>query len=184
MSYDPEAVRFFLLSKHYRSPIDFTEQSIDEATGGLGRIYVLLERIEKEIGALPAGAPALQAEIDRSEEAKTYWKLFCEAMDDDFNTAKGIGILFDSVRSINRILDENKDNPVFDAAAVIKPFAAVVLRMGDVLGILAKTPQEFFDSRKAAAVESRAIDTEMIEKLIKEREAARKSKDFAENPLI
>ncbi len=101
-SYHPEAVRLFLLSNHYRSPIDFTDKAMDEAGSWLDKIYATLERI-KNTGI------RIQESGVRSQESESgeYWKRFSEAMDDDFNTAKGIGVLFDAVRNINRILDED-----------------------------------------------------------------------------
>ncbi len=178
-SYDPEVVRFFLLSKHYRSPIDYSEQSMQEAAGGLERIYILLERLENEMGALPSIQSGTLTDIMENDVAQTHWKDFCDAMDDDFNTARGIGILFDLVRAANRELDENKDKAGFDTAAGIRPLAAAIVQMGDVLGILGKSPQEFFHSRKTSAVENQSIEVVRIEALIKERENARKNKDFA-----
>jgi cysteinyl-tRNA synthetase len=178
-TYDPEVVRFFLLSKHYRSPIDFSQQSMQEAAGGLERIYVLLERVENEIGPLPSADADMLTQIRQNDTARTHWNLFCEAMDDDFNTARGIGILFDLVRTTNRLIDEHKDDAGFDPAAAVMPLMSAILKMGSILGILGKSPQDFFHSRKTAAVEHQAMDVERIEALIREREEARKAKDFA-----
>lgn len=178
-TYDPEVIRFFLLSKHYRSPIDFSEQSMQEADGGLERIYVLLERVENVLGSLPPVKPGIPEDTGHNEEARSAWDLFCEAMDDDFNTARGIGILFDLVRTTNRLIDDNRENADFDAAAVITPLATTILKMGEVLGILGKSPQAFFHSRKTTAVENRDIDEAWIEEMIEERKNARRSKDYA-----
>ena len=79
--YHPEAVRVFLLSKHYRSPVDFSDKAIEEAGVSLDKIYALLERIDQIVGP-----PTIV-----SGSGKAYWKRFCEAMDDDFNTAQGDG---------------------------------------------------------------------------------------------
>jgi cysteinyl-tRNA synthetase len=178
-TYHPEVIRFFLLSKHYRSPIDFSQQSMQEAAGGLERIYVLLERVENEIGSLPFPDADMRIQIRQNEIAQTHWNLFCEAMDDDFNTARGIGILFDLVRTTNRLLDEYKDDAGSDSYATVMPLVSAILGMGRILGILGNSPQDFFHSRKTSAAENQTMDAQRIETLIREREDARKAKNYA-----
>ncbi|MGD9230284.1 MAG: cysteine--tRNA ligase, partial [Desulfobacterales bacterium] len=94
--YHPETVRLFLLSNHYRSPIDFTDQALDEARKGLDKMYALLLRVDNIMG------------VESTQDIKSgdFWQQFCEAMDDDFNSARGIGIIFDMVRKVNRMLDQ------------------------------------------------------------------------------
>jgi cysteinyl-tRNA synthetase len=166
--YHPETIRLFLLSNHYRSPVDFTDKSMDEASAGLDKIYALLERAENDFGSL--------AEDDSPQK---YWDLFCEAMDDDFNTARGIGVLFDAVRTINRLLDQNKESALPDIKATIGSYRADLLKIGSILGILTESPKAYFDKKKSAAVDKKSIDTAMIDQMIKEREQARKAKDFS-----
>ena len=172
-SYHPEAVRLFLLSNHYRSPVDFTDQAIREALSGLDKIYTLLERVEGVLGDLPkATGPGKTV----SEIAGTYWQAFRNAMDDDFNTAQGIGVLFDGVRHLNRLLDESPvDSTDQDQ---INAICFEILNIGNVLGLLADSPAQYFEKQRQAALEQEALDSDTIEKLVKEREAARKSKDF------
>lgn len=167
--YNPESVRLFLLSNHYRSPIDFTDQALIEASSGLDKIYSLLDRVEKQIG-------------NRSDNddipQNAFWEQFCLAMDDDFNTALGIGILFDAVRNINRLLDDNK-NLSKDVIKTVLSYRADICKMAGVLGIITKSPEAYFAEKKSRGLEEKSIDPEMIETMIKERNTARKVKDWS-----
>ncbi len=168
-SYHPEAVRLFLLSKHYRSPVDFTDKALDEASAGLDRIYALLERVDKKTGFVP----------EIKDESGYYLKQFCEAMDDDFNTAAGIGILFDAVHNINRLLDENKDSLSPKVKSKIELDRMDIIKMGGILGIINESPKIYFDKKRSRGLEKRSIDPALIEKMIKDRTDARKAKDWS-----
>jgi cysteinyl-tRNA synthetase len=89
--YHPEVVRLFLLSNHYRSPIDFTHQAMVEAEAGLEKIYASLQRIDEILNSS-------DLEVDEPDHG-VLWTNFCQAMDDDFNTARGIGACIDTRRS-------------------------------------------------------------------------------------
>ena len=154
----PEAVRMFLLSSHYRSPIDFTPDAMAEASAKLTRIYTLLRRLA---GRTPA--PAEQV------GASPLWHQFSAEMDDDFNTAAGIGTLFEAVRATNQLLDA-ADAP----AAEIAVNHGAILRMGEVLGIATLDPEAYFKSQ------ARDVDAAVIEEFIARRAAARKARDWAE----
>ncbi len=167
--YHPEAIRLFLLSNHYRSPIDFTDKSMDEATSGLDRIYASLVRANETCGAFEEAA----------EEGAAVWNAFVEAMDDDFNTAKGTGVLFDAVRSINRELDEASGDLSGAAKATVAGAAGAVLKMGRVLGILTNDPAEYFEVKKSEGMAAISMEPEEIDRLVQERTDARKAKDFA-----
>ncbi len=164
----PEAVRLFLLSNHYRSPIDFTDKNLEEAQKGLDKIYTAIGRLE-DVFAAPA--------YENLKKTGDFWKMFCDAMDDDFNTAKGIGILFNAVKEANRILD--KDEHEKSSHPTLKPVFTDMKKMGSVLGILTASAKSYFGDKKAAAVNSESIDPEEIEKLIEERNAARKDKNWS-----
>jgi cysteinyl-tRNA synthetase len=192
-TYHPEAVRLFLLSNHYRSPIDFTEKAMDEAFSGLDKIYALVERAEKKIGPIQ----------DKEIESGDCWQRFCEAMDDDFNSARGIGVIFETVRSINRFLDQHENNlsgqikQTKTMEQILLPFKedvqtkqsipsalADILRTGSVLGILTEQPKVYFEKKQARVLEQKSIDPDVIDKIVKERDAARKAKDWKEADKI
>jgi cysteinyl-tRNA synthetase len=86
-----------LLSSHYRSPIDFSDRNLKESEKALDKIYAVVKRFDQETQV---------ADTHDSSPGGDYWQDFCEAMDDDFNTAKGVGILFNLVKEANRLLDE------------------------------------------------------------------------------
>jgi cysteinyl-tRNA synthetase len=167
-TYHPEVVRLFLLSNHYRSPIDFTDKAMDEARSGLDKIYAFLERAEEKIGLIS----------DQDVETGDCWQRFSEAMDDDFNSARGIGILFDTVRSTNRLLDQHQDNLSQKIKKTIQSNRYDILKIGNVLGILVEPPKVYFDKKRFRGLEQKSIDPDVIDKMVKEREEARKTKDW------
>ncbi|OQY58211.1 MAG: cysteine--tRNA ligase [Desulfobacteraceae bacterium 4572_88] len=170
----PEAVRLFLLSNHYRSPIDFTDRTMDEAATRLDRIYTLLERTEDRLG--PAKADDLADDLND----RPYWKTFCEAMDDDFNTALGLGTIFEAVRTLNSLLDTRQDELSADTEAKLRSGRADILDIGQkVLGILAESPKAYFEKKRSHGLEEKSADAEMIEKMIQDRTEARKTKNWA-----
>ena len=169
-SYHPEAIRLFLLSSHYRSPIDFTDKTIDEAGTNLDKIYALLDRMEAKLG----GPQDMISDPDEG-----VWTQFCEAMDDDFNTARGVGVLFESVRQMNRLLDEAGDRLAPETEKMLQSGREAILKIGTVLGIMTESPAAYFDKKRSHALEKESADPAAIEQLIQERTAARKAKDWS-----
>ncbi len=158
--YHPEAIRLFLLSKHYRGPVDFSDSAMNDAAAGLDRMYSCLLRAGEFLpGPLADGSSG-------------YPERFREAMDDDFNTAAALGVLFEAVRQANRLMDE-KGEP-----AEIRGLALDIRAMGGLLGLFSQEPARYFETRKEAAAEKSSADTSVIEALIAECAAARKAKDF------
>lgn len=177
----PETLRLFLLSHHYRTPVDFSDEALRNTGVGLDKIYGALERAEKLLGRLPDSPVEPAAGTPDAE--KDAWTLFIRAMNDDFNTAQGIGVLYDAVRDLNRALDGCEKLPpahperVAVQAAVAHDCLAI-RRIGDILGILSEPPGDYFARKKEAVLEKQAVDPAMIESLIQERKAARKAKEF------
>jgi len=169
-TYHPEVVRFFLLSNHYRSPIDFTEKAMDEARKGLDKMYALFLRVGNTIGL----------ESNQDIETGECWQQFCEAMDDDFNSAQGIGIIFDTVRKVNRMLDQCENEPLvsYQIKEKMQNDLADIRRTGNILGILLEKPNEYFDKKQTQVLEQKSIDPTMIAKMVEERNAARKAKNW------
>ncbi len=165
-NYHPETVRLFLLSSHYRSPIDFSEQNLKASEKALDKLYGLVERLDREAG--------IDARIDR-DAAGGLWAAFCTAMDDDFNTAKGIGILFNLVKEANRLLDENDDGKHGDRLIEL---TADLTNMGRVLGILQQSWHDFGHARRSGQLEGSELSPEAIEALVAERTEARKNKNW------
>jgi cysteinyl-tRNA synthetase len=167
-TYHPEVVRFFLLSNHYRSPIDFTQKAMDEARKGLDKMYALFLRVGNTIGL----------ESNQDIETGDCWQQFCEAMNDDFNSAQGIGIIFDTVRTVNRLLDQYKNGGADQTKKTIQCGLEDIRRTGNILGILLEKPDEYFDKKQKQVLEQKSIDPDRIAIMIEERNAARKAKDW------
>jgi cysteinyl-tRNA synthetase len=173
----PEVLRFFFASSHYRSPIDYSDQSLVEAKAGLDRLYRVKEKAEscRAAGAAPAALPAgeeyapLAAAADR----------FAEAMDDDFNTAAALGRLFEAVRALNRLapaepaLERERAGQFLAGYAIVQPLFAV-------LGLLGAPSGEYFQS---SGEKGRIPETEIAAR-IEARQAARASRNFAEADRI
>jgi cysteinyl-tRNA synthetase len=175
--YDSEVLRFFLLSAHYRSPIDFSDRNLSEAGAGLERIYTALAEMDRQ----PVGAPGGTTEIERDlrEKVEALPAKWREAMDDDFNTAQALGTIFELVRSANRVMTEASGS----AGALLREAAAGIRETGKVLGILGSEPAEF-QERIRKRMLSGEISPEEIEGLIEERATARKAKDFRRSDEI
>jgi cysteinyl-tRNA synthetase len=159
--HDPEIVRYYLLSTHYRSPIEFSEERLAEAGVAYQRLRLPLERAgvwgpdppaESEIGG------ALREGADEAE------RKFLEAMDDDFNSAKALGHLFDFAREVNRAFDEGAGREARAAARRLQ-------RLGSVLGLFWKAPAE-------------EAWTPEVTSLVGAREEARKARDWKKADAI
>lgn len=178
--FDPEVVRVFLLQTHYRSPIEFSDEQLREAEASIDRYYTTLIRAEDFTGKAAASsdergdAAPLQA-ILGSFRAK-----FKEAMDDDLNIALAIGHIFELIREVNKFLDVR---PSGEGAKTLLSRALEALReTGAVLRIFERTPQEWY--RSLMEVKKIGLSPAEIEALIKEREEARKNKDWARADFV
>ncbi len=169
--FHPEAVRLFLLSKQYRKPIDFSDGALRESTTALDRIYALLQRIEREIG------PAEEA-TEGGDLSGGYWQQFCEAMNDDFNTARALAVVFDTVRHTNRHLDKKEGVADGPASELLENARHEIHKMGKVLGLLNHSPEDYFSEKITAHMQEQAIDSATVEGMLEEREAARRDKDW------
>jgi cysteinyl-tRNA synthetase len=164
--YAPLVVRFFVLSSHYRSPIDFSEGALEAAARGLERLHGAVKLVED--GLARAGAPAGSPDptiVAALEEVKGR---FVAAMDDDFNTAVALSVLFDLARQSNTWINAGAPLSAATLAAIQAQYRALA---GDVLGVL---PAQFGSSGEKAGLLEPLLDL-----LVELRQDARKSKDFA-----
>jgi len=169
-AFHPEAIRLFLLSSHYRSPVDFSQEAMKDASVGLDKLYLALKRLEEILPEQVAAEPG------------EHWREFCLAMDDDFNTARGIGVLLEAARALNRLLDEVEAG--VSRSEKIRSLAVDIRKMGGVLGILNCLPQDYFEQQKSAAAEQGGVDPVEIDRLVEARCQARKTRNFAEADRI
>jgi cysteinyl-tRNA synthetase len=166
-SYHPEVIRLFLLSSHYRSPIDFNDKIMDESTTALDKVYALLARLDERFDTAPV--PSRSGEL---------WEHFCEAMDDDLNTAKGIGLVFESVRNLNRLLDESEEAVSSDLQQIFQTAWSDLQKISRIIGVFGETPEQYAAERKMLGLQKTAVDPAWIEKMIADRAAARKAKEW------
>ena len=161
--YDPEVVRFFLARVHYRSYIDYSEDSLKEAR-------VMLERFYQALNGVSEAECSQEAMLAVS--AKDYELRFYESMDDDFNTPKAISVLFEMVNELNKLKKTS------ESAAI--PLAHKLVELAGILGLLQQVPDAFL---KGADKED-GMDAASIEQLIGQRNAAKANKDYAESDRI
>ena len=154
--YNPEVVRFLMVSSQYRSPIDYSEQSLLEAKVGLERMYTSLQG----------------QELAGEYVSSSYTERYQDAMNDDFNTPVAISVLFDLVRELNKAKAAGAD----DAPTLAKELSV----LAELLGLLGQDPEYFL---KNSVLGAGITETE-IESLIAERIQARKDKDFAKSDEI
>ncbi|MDP2646437.1 MAG: cysteine--tRNA ligase, partial [Desulfobacterales bacterium] len=105
------------------------------------------------------------------------WEQFCESMDDDFNTARGIAVLLETVRKMNRLLDESPDN--LSLQTKLQSGYADIQKIGNVLGILTQSPKTYFETTQALGLEKKSMDPAVIQQMIDERTKARQTKEWA-----
>lgn len=184
--YDAEVIRFFLLTAHYRSPIDFSDHNLEDARAGLTRFYECLQAAEATLARPPATeAGALSAEDQEiAERLERLDARFVEAMDDDFNTALAIGHLFDAVRGLNRLMADERQGLSAQSLAVVRSGRDQVLRLGEVLGLFRSAPSAWLGGQKDAGLAAIDLTPEQIEERIEERKQARRMKDFARADAI
>ncbi|MCK5826304.1 MAG: cysteine--tRNA ligase [Desulfuromusa sp.] len=176
-TYDAEVIRFFILSAHYRSPIDFSDHNLVEAQSGLRRFYEALDAAER------ATSDVDQKENRSTDGAKVEEK-FREAMDDDFNTALAIAHLFDGVRTMNRLISTKKFKKKQELIAQVQDLHETILRLGEVIGLFRSQPSAWLEKVKLAGLIRLEITEEEIGESIQQRLQARKEKDFSRGDEI
>ena len=158
------------------------------ARAGLTRFYEALKAADETLARYPV-PDKLHCEVGR-EEREIYDLIemledrFCEAMDDDFNTALAIGHLFEAVRGMNRIVGTQRFDDCPLSLAVLRDARNKLSKLGDVLGLFGSDPAAWLDKEHQAALAGSGLTPEDIEALIAERQQARKNRDFARADAI
>jgi cysteinyl-tRNA synthetase len=187
----PEALRLFFLSYHYRSPVDYSEDSFLEAKLGLDRFYSTLNAVQEELKSkgegLPRGVTKLtpQSEGETSSALKearravgSFQARFEEAMDDDFNTAEALGYFYDLQRNLNSLLDISKGHPTQEIIAILKQGHDHFSTMGWVFGLFREDPGKYLDQQKKEGLKKLNLTEQEILRSIDERNLARKEKNW------
>ena len=156
--YDLQVLRFFMLSAHYRSPLNFSAELMEAAKNGLERILTAAENL-KFLSGNASAETSTEEEKELLAKADVYTEGFERAMDDDFNTADAIASVFELVKYINTTADGNRSKEYLDS------LYERLFKLTDVLGIIIERKEEMLD--------------EEIEAMIEKRQAARKERNFA-----
>ena len=156
--YDLQVLRFFMLSAHYRSPINFSAELMEASKNGLERIITSVEKL-KELQGKVSGDALTEAEQENQKTVDELIAKFEAAMDDDFNTADAVSAIFELVKLANSTANEESSKAYVDL------LKETISKLSDVLGIITERKAEVLDSE--------------IEELIAARQQARKEKNFA-----
>ena len=189
--YHPEEIRLFMLSGHYRKPLDLTDQGLSEAQSALDRLYSTLQRLDGLLGEgtptpdtdaleAPKGGPARGV----WEKCKDFKERFKEAMDDDFNTALALAHLFDLNRVVNQWLEHKKFEVNPQNIAIAAKVKDCYKPYKDVMGLLASKPDAYFEEKEALWLNARDLTREDVERMIQGRTQARKEKNWAKADRI
>lgn len=177
--YSAECLRFLLLSGHYRSTIDFSDKHVKEMQATLQRFYRTLEKatvLSKTATPLQdLPTPEKKTILDFSNGFETLWRA---AMDDDFNTAKVIGLVFEYVRLMNTYIDKKGFKVTSSTLQIVNAFLENMKTLSGVLNIFGENPSEYLNELKHLVLVEKNIDESKILDLIKQRTEARKNKDF------
>jgi len=181
--YHPEILRLFLLSNHYRSPVDFSWANMAEAKAGLDRFYsVLLESAEligrEEPASFPQPENLRGLARDLWEKVSGVQEKFIAAMKDDFNTALALGYLHDLTRTMNRALGDKSFRKERSALALLDAGRKSLLESGKVLGLFQAAPAEYFADQRRKYLEVRGLAEEVVREMIAKRDLARQTKDW------
>lgn len=149
--YQPEVVRFFILSSHYRSPLNYSDANLKEARTALARLYTAIRDIAVVTGHLDA----------------EYAAKFHEVMEDDFNTREAVTLLHEIAHEINKTGDVSSERSIL--------LASTLHSLGGILGLLQDNPGAFLQSGKTGA----GLENEQVQQLIEERALAKQQKDYA-----
>jgi cysteinyl-tRNA synthetase len=182
-NYHPDVVRLFMLQSHYKSPVDFSDESLAEARIGMDRFYATLKAIKQilaDCGDFSGITIEKLPEKDRTicNRFISLQDKFKDAMDDDFNTPRAIGYMFDAVRLVNSYMADGKFSVSVQTCFVLDTAKRVIIEVGGILGLFFDDPDEYFMLDRDREAGKRGLDIKEIDRLIEERRAARLAKDW------
>ncbi|WP_296402977.1 cysteine--tRNA ligase [Psychrobacter sp.] len=171
--FHPETIRFFILSSHYRSQVNFSDAALKDSHSGLTRVYQALKAAEASLQVNSDDALDMTAEAQ--DAVNDYTREFIEAMNDDFNTPQALSVLFSLAKEVNKLSRE-----MDDAQSIVKLKAAVVTlkSLAATLNIGQLSPTDFLQAQIGVVGEGQMSD-DQIDQLIQERNDAKANKDFA-----
>jgi cysteinyl-tRNA synthetase len=177
----PEVLRLFFLSHHYRSPVDYSEDSFNDAQAGLDRFYLTLKAAKDEVARTPSPSDpsgVSSALKEARQNIESFHTRFEEAMDDDFNTAQALGYLYDLQRCLNSLLDISKGRPTQEIISMLNQGLDHFSKTGWVFGLFRDGPEKYLAQQKKEGLKILNLAEEEILRSIGERNLARKEKNW------
>ena len=176
----PEVLRLFFLSHHYRSPVDYSEDSFGEAQKGLDRFYATIHEIREELKRpLVAQSKIAAAAIENCRRViESFPARFEEAMDDDFNTAQALGYLYDLQTQLNSLLSLSKGRPTKEMISMLKQGLDHFTKKGWIFGLFREDSEGYLVQRKKEGLKRLNLTEQAILVSIEERNLARKAKNW------
>ncbi|WP_373049229.1 cysteine--tRNA ligase [Vulgatibacter sp.] len=175
--YDGEALRYFLLGTHYRSPIDFSVEAIDAAQSRVAYVYETLAKVDERLARnadISSNGPVQVPEV-----VDGLWPRFAEAMEDDFNAAAALGAVSETFSLMNEFVDRPPTKDKQMVARTLKRMRETVNRIGGVLGVWQQEPKVWLARHRERMAAQKGIEPAWVEGRITARAEARKAKDFA-----
>jgi cysteinyl-tRNA synthetase len=188
--FHPETLRLFLLSTHYRSPINYSDSNLAESRKRLDYLYETIRKINTRLGTNWSDVEGTATgDFDRldTEHDNSLRERFQIAMDDDFNTPKGLGDLSFLFTKLNQVADGQTDHSEEDANALLADGLRYIKEFGNVLGLWQADPADYLatpQGTQATGDNAGGLTPEEIEGLLVKRTEARKNKDFATSDQI
>jgi cysteinyl-tRNA synthetase len=173
----PEVLRFFLLGKHYRSPLDFTWPAMQDAEKALKRIYQA--RMNMSLALEQSGGKDTPLPEEITEEAGQLMRESQDHLDDDLNTAACMGNIFSLIRLGNRILENKGWRRSTQGRELLQNILEHIRSTGDILGVFHRDPATFLDELRRFKAEKYGLDLDEVQRLIRERQEARQDRDFS-----
>jgi len=184
--YSAEALKFLLLAGHYRSTIDVSERHIRESQAAIHRVYSTIAKVEK-LEALPISGQGSVSPKETSSVEETsvqnfgnsFRKKWTEAMDDDFNTARVIGLVFEYVREMNAYADRKNFKKTQTAQKILEQFLSELKSVTLILNLFGEDSSTYLNHLKQLIIRERGVTAKEIETSIQARQVARQQKNFA-----
>ena len=164
--YEAATLRYYFLGSHYRSPIDFFDQGLEDAEKSMERIYETMDRLDRLV---PANGGTIPDEAVLDE--------FRREMDEDFNTPRALAFIFDEIHALNRRLDEGK-------TAGLSARVLAMKSAGEVLGLFQEKAELFLSRKRERWMRNHGLSAQAIEELIQRRDRARSAKQWQEADRI
>jgi cysteinyl-tRNA synthetase len=181
----PEVLRLFFLSHHYRSPVDYSEDSFLEARSGLDRFYMTLKSVKDEIARIPSpstgedkGGGHVHIPSECRKAIESFQIRFEEAMDDDFNAAQALGYFYDLQTHLNSLLTLSKGKPYEEIISLLKTGLDHFSKTGWVFGLFREEPGDYLARQRKDGLRRLNLTEEEIKRSIEERNLARKEKNW------